>query len=126
MRQRNARSTHTRCGAGRRVCAFSGITYCWYCRGRIHVRFTKQGKPRLGCYNRSKGWDCSQRSTLLEVYEEQIEEYLKIFYIPEDYQEKILDAHRRLEATYVDASAEQARLKSRLERLKDLARHTVT
>ena len=120
MRQRNATSTHTRCRAGRRVCSFSGITYCWYCKGRIHVSFTKQGKPRLGCYNRSKGWDCSQKSTLLAVYEEQIEEYLKTFYIPEDYQEKILEAHRKLEATYVDTSEEQARLKGRLERLKDL------
>ena len=120
MRQRNATSTHTRCRAGRRVCSFSGITYCWYCKGRIHVSFTKQGKPRLGCYNRSKGWDCSQKSTLLGVYEEQIEEYLKTFCIPEDYQEKILEAHRKLEATYVDASQEQARLKGRLERLKDL------
>lgn len=120
MRRRNATSTHTRCRSERKVCSLSGITYCWYCKGRIHVSSTKKGKSRLGCYNRSKGWDCSQKSTLLEVYEQQIEEYLKTFHISEDYQEKILEAHRKLEATYEDMGEEKTRLKARLERVRDL------
>ena len=120
MRRRNATSTYTRCRSERKVCSLSGITYCWYCKGRIHVSFTKKGKRRLGCYNRSKGWDCSQKSALLEVYEEQIEEYLKTLHIPENYQEKILEAHHKLEATYEDMGEEKTRLKARLERLKDL------
>ena len=119
-RQRNARSTHTRCPGGKRVCSLSGITYCWHCKGRIHMSFTKQRRPRLGCYNRSKGWDCSQKSALLEVYEAQVEEYLKTFHIPEDYQEKILESHRKMEAAYIHPGEEKTRLKSRLERLKDL------
>jgi site-specific DNA recombinase len=55
MRRRNATSTHTRCRSGRRVCSLTGVTHCWYCKGRIHVRFTKKGKARLGCSNRAKG-----------------------------------------------------------------------
>ncbi len=120
MRRRNATSNYSRCPNGKKLCSLSGITYCWYCKGRIHVSFTKKGKPRLGCYNRSKGWDCSQKSALLEVYEEEIEEYLKTFHIPEDYQEKILEAHRKLEATYEHTGEEEARLKARFERVKDL------
>lgn len=39
-----------------------------------------------------------QKSALLEVYEHQIERYLETFYIPEDYQAKILEAHTKLQA----------------------------
>ncbi len=119
-RRRNATSTHNRCVRGRRVCSLSGITYCWDCKGRIHVSFTKAGKPRLGCYNRSKGWECPQRSVLLEVYEEQIKEYLKTFHIPEDYQLKILEAHRKLEGAYDNLDGERAKWKAQLERIRDL------
>jgi len=121
-RRRNATSTHSRCVRRRRVCSLTGITYCWYCKGGIHVSFTKMGKPRLGCYNRSKGWGCPQRSALLEVYEEQIKEYLKTFHIPEDYQLKILEAHRKLEGAYHNLDRERARWEAQLERMKDLYR----
>jgi hypothetical protein len=72
------------------------------------------------CYNRSKGWDCPQKSALLEVYEYQIERYLEAFHIPEDYQAKILEAHKKLQTAYDDTEKEQARLKAQLERLKKL------
>ena len=120
MRRRNSTSTHTHCRSSRKVCSLSGIAYCWYCKGRIHVSFTKERKARLGCYNRSKGWDCPQKSALLQVYEEQIEGYLETFHIPEDYQQKILEAHRKLEASYGDVRAEETKLKTQLSRLKDL------
>ena len=120
MRRRNSTSTNTRCRSDRKVCSLSGIAYCWYCKGRIHVSFTKEGKARLGCYNRSKGWDCPQKSALIQVYEEQIEGYLETFHIPEDYQQKILEAHRKLQASYGDGRAEEPKLKTQLSRLKDL------
>ncbi|MBA7694451.1 hypothetical protein ES703_103061 [subsurface metagenome] len=120
MRRRNATSTHSRCPSKRRVCSLSGISYCWYCKGRIHVSFTKKGKPRLGCYNRAKGWECPQESALVEVYEEQIKEYLDTFHIPQDYQSKILEAHRKLQAAYVDTDRERARWEAQLERIKNL------
>ena len=72
------------------------------------------------CYNRSKGWDCPQKSALLEVYEYQIERYLETFHIPEDYQARILEAHEKLQTAYDDTEKEQTRLKTQLERLKKL------
>ncbi len=120
MRRRNATSTHSRCRSERRVCSLSGITYCWYCKGRIHVSFTKRGKPRLGCYNRAKGWECPQKSALLEVYEEQIKEYLNTFHIPQDYQSKILDAHRKLQLAYDNTDSERAKWEAQLERIRNL------
>jgi len=120
MRRRNATSTHSRCRSEARVCSLSGITYCWHCKGRIHVSFTKRGKPRLGCYNRAKGWECSQKSALLEVYEEQIGEYLSTFHIPPDYQSRILDAHRKLRSAYDNTDSERAKWEAQLERIRNL------
>jgi hypothetical protein len=120
MRRRNATSTHGRCRSERKICSMSGITHCWYCKGRIHIACTKKGQPRLGCYNRAKGWDCAQKSAALGVYEKQIEEYLGTFQIPEDYQKKILEAQRKLEVAYDDTSEERARWEAQLERMKKL------
>lgn len=50
----------------------------------------------------------------------QIEQYLETFHIPEDYQAKILEAHKKLQAAYDDTEREQSRLKTQLERLKKL------
>jgi len=43
----------------------------------------------------------------LDIYEDQIREYLRSFHIPEDYREKSLDAHRKLQEVYDDT--DQAR-----------------
>jgi len=102
------------------ISSLTGITYRWYCKGRIHVGTSHNAKRRMLCYNRSKGWDCPQKSALLEVYEYQIEQYLEMFHIPEDYQAKILEAHKKLQTAYDDTEKEQTRLKAQLERLKKL------
>ena len=120
MRQRNATSTHKHCSEKARICSISGITYCSYCKGRIYVACNKNGKPRLGCYNRLKGWDCPQKSAFLEVYEEQIKEYLKTFHIPEDYQERILEAHQKLQNAYPNTEREKEKLEARMGRIKEL------
>ena len=120
MRRRNATSTHSRCRSERKPCSLTGITHCWYCKGRIHVSSTKKGEPRLGCYNRTKGWDCPEKSSSLRTYEEQVLEYLKTFHIPEDYQSKILEAHRKLQAAYDNTDKERARWEAQLERIKNL------
>ena len=54
------------------------------------------------------------------MYEKQIEEYLRAFHIPEDYQNKILEAHRKLEAAYEDTSEERTRWEAQLDRIKKL------
>jgi site-specific DNA recombinase len=120
MRRRNATSTHRHCPEGKRVYSLTGVTYCWYCKGRIHIAYSGNGNPRLGCYNRTKGWDCPQKSASLEIYEEQIKEYLKTFHIPEDYQQRILEAHEKLQSAYLDAKKERERLETMLERIKEL------
>ncbi|MCJ7792240.1 MAG: recombinase family protein [Dehalococcoidia bacterium] len=118
-RERNRRAPRNRPSKAT-ISSLTGITYCWYCKGRIHVGTSHNGKRRMLCYNRSKGWDCPQKSALLEVYEYQIERYLETFHIPEDYQAKILEAHEKLQAAYDDTEKEQTRLKAQLERLKKL------
>jgi len=102
------------------ICSLTGITHCWYCKGRIHVGSSKHGKRRMLCYNRTKGWDCPQKSALLEVYEHQLEQYLETFCIPDGYQAKILEAHNKLRAVYSDAEREKAKINGRLDRLKKL------
>lgn len=118
-RERNRRAPTNR-PSNATVSSLTGITHCWYCKGRIHVGTSKNGKRRMMCYSRSKGWSCPQKSTLLEVYEYQIEQYLETFYIPDDYQAKILEAHGKLRAAYTDAQKVKARINGRLDRLKKL------
>ena len=124
MRQKNRTSTHQHTTQTKSVYSLTGITFCWYCRekghdGRIHISCVKNGKPRMGCYNRAKGWDCPQKSASLELYEQQLRAYLEIFYIPEDYQQKMLDANKKLQESY-DVEKEQKQLQARLQRLKEL------
>jgi site-specific DNA recombinase len=120
VRKRNRTSTHTSCTRSGRLWSLTGLTYCWYCQGRVHTQYVYQGQPRLGCYNRQKGWGCQQKSTSLTVYESQILAYLSTFQIPEDYQDKIVEAHRKLEAAYSGAEQERAKLESQLKRAKEL------
>ena len=118
-RKRNRKAPRNR-PARATISSLTGVIYCWYCKGRIHVGTSYNGKRRMLCYNRSKGWDCPQKSALLEVYEYQIEQYLETLHIPEDYQAKILEAHKKLQTAYDDTEKEQTRLKAQFERLKKL------
>ena len=120
MRRRNKRATHSSCPSTKSVSSLTGIAYCWHCKGRIHVVCTVKGEGRLGCYNRTKGWDCPQPSAAVRVYEEQIGAYLQTFHIPEDYQQKILEAQQKLQATYNDNGRERSRLEGQLKRAKEL------
>jgi len=74
------------------------------------------------CANRIKGRGCHQQSAILDVYEAQIEAYLENFIIPDDYQQKILEAHSKLEAAYDDSGKRRNELLARLERNKKLFR----
>ena len=46
--------------------------------------------------------------------------FLEAFHIPEDYQEKLLETHRRLNAAYDDTESHRKRLLTALERLKEM------
>ena len=67
------------------------------------IHRNRQGKPRVYCGSRAGGLGCTSKGTFLEVYEAQIQWYLENFIIPEDYREKILEAHRKLEKAYLRA-----------------------
>ncbi len=120
MRRRNKKGAHNSCPSKARICSLTGLAYCWYCKGRIHISCTVKGKARLGCYNRAKGWECQQRSASLSVYEEQVQAYLRTFHIPEDYQRRIVEAQSKLQAAYSDTDKERSRLKTQLQRAKEL------
>ena len=119
-RRRNRTYTHTSRPKGKRIWSLTGLTHCWSCKGRIHTQYVYKGEPRLGCYNRQKGWDCSHKSANLSIYEAQLLAYLHTFHIPEDYLERILEYHRRLEEAYGESEKEQASLERRLKRLREL------
>jgi site-specific DNA recombinase len=118
-RERN-RKTRIRIPKGRSISSLTGLAFCVYCKGRINIIEVVNGRRRVACYNRSKGWECPQKSAYLDIYEDQISEYLRSFRIPEDYREKILDAHRKLRDAYDDTDNQRARLEARLQRMKEL------
>jgi DNA invertase Pin-like site-specific DNA recombinase len=118
-RERNRRSPINH-PAKATISSLAGITYCWYCKGRIHVGTSQNGKRRMFCHSRSKGWECQQKSALLDVYEYQVERYLETFSIPEDYQTKIMEAHKILQDAYADTEIQRTKLITKLERLKKL------
>ncbi len=118
-RERNKKAP-IRIPRGRSISSLNGLVYCAYCKGRINVIEVVNNRRRVSCYNRSKGWGCSQKSAYLDIYEYQIHEYLKSFQIPDDYRKKIIDAHQKLQETYDDSSARQANLEAKLQRVKNL------
>ena len=73
MRNTRAPKNHPRRSS---ITSLTGLVYCWQCKGRMHVGYTSSGKRHFTCYNRSQGKDCSQKSVMLDVLEEQIEAYL--------------------------------------------------
>jgi len=119
-RRRNRTTTHASVPKGKHVNCLTGIVRCWHCKGRVHTQYVYRGQPRLGCYTRQKGWGCHQKSASLSVYVPQIRAYLAAFHIPADYQERILEAHRKLESAYSDVERERTNLERQLTRSKEL------
>ncbi len=103
-----------------RTYSLSGLVWCKYCNSKVHIHQNSSGKPRVYCGSKAKGFDCKSKSTFLEVYEAQIQWYLENFIIPEDYREKILEAHRKLEASYDDTINRRSTLERRLQKIKEL------
>ena len=95
----------------------SGLIFCKYCGAKVHIHQNVQGKPRVYCSTKAKGFTCQSKSTFLEVYEAQIQWYLENFVIPEDYREKILEAHSKIQSAYNDVGKQRASLEAALGRL---------
>lgn len=105
--------------AGAKACSLSGVARCADCGGTMRA-LRAHGRVRLVCTNRIKNKTCSQSSGYLDLYDQQLIEYLSCFHIPEDYQHRILEAHRKLQSTYDDVSKQKAALERRLQRAKEL------
>ena len=103
-----------------RTYSLSGFIWCGLCKSKAGIHQGHNGKPRVYCRGRIQGADCNCKATFLEIYEAQIEWYLENFVIPEDYQERILGAHRKLETAYDDLAKRRATLENRLARIKEL------
>ena len=103
-----------------RTYSLSGLIWCGLCKSKAGIHQGHNGKPRVYCRGRTQGADCNCKATFLEIYEAQIEWYLENFVIPEDYQEKILKAHHKLETAYDDLAKRRATLENRLARIKEL------
>jgi hypothetical protein len=86
----------------------------------MRIQQTSKGETRVYCAGRAQGLGCDCKGTFLKVYEAQTRWYLENFVIPEDYQEKILEAHRKLQSAYDDAGKRKATLEARLKRIKEL------
>ena len=78
-----------------------------------------RGRARIYCSGRAEGLGCNNRGTFLDTYEAQIEWYLDHFIIPEEYQDKMLEIHRRQESTSEDIKKQREALHNALRRLKD-------
>jgi site-specific DNA recombinase len=100
------------------VYSLTGIARCAECGSSLRS-FKGRGRVRLACNGRLRTGTCSQPSTFLDVYEEQLTAYFKRFKIPDNYQEQILDSQRKLESAY-DVSKQRNALEARLERTKEL------
>jgi len=80
-----------------------------------------KGRARVYCAGRADGLGCTCRGTFLDVYEQQIRWYLEHFVIPEDYQERLIGAHKALRGAYdADATQRKASLQVRLKRLQEM------
>ena len=79
-----------------------------------------RGVARMVCNTRIKRGGCSQTSARLDIYETILLDYLEAFHIPEDYQQRLIDAQRQLNRAYADSELRKRQLTTMLERLMDL------
>ncbi len=119
IRARNRSQPHT-VKRTARVYSLSGVLRCTECQGPMWIHQSTKGRARIYCRDRLKKGACANRGTFLDVYEDQVAEYLRRFVIPEDYRARILAMYRGLEAE--EESSEQIRgeLEARLARLRKL------
>ncbi len=82
----------------------SCIAQCSRCGGSIRMQTSPKGRPRAYCASRAEGLGCDFSGTFLDVYGRQLIEYLSCFHIPEYYQHRILEVHRKLQSAYDDVT----------------------
>jgi site-specific DNA recombinase len=120
LRQQRRHSKNGSIKASARTYSLSGLLWCATCNSKVGIHQGHGGKSRIYCRGRAQGKSCSCRTTFLEVYERQIEWYLQNFVVPDDYKERILEAHRKLQNAYDDVEKQRRQLQNRLQRIKEL------
>ena len=118
-RERNRHNPSKTTRADARLSSLSGLARCWEC-GATHRTLRQREVARMVCNTKLKRGGCSQKSARLDRYEAQLQDYMSAFRIPEDYHEKLLDAHKSLTSAYDDTDHQRKQLMATLERLKDL------
>jgi hypothetical protein len=104
---------------GARIYSLSCLARCARCGGSIRMQTSPKGRARVYCASRARNSGCDFSGTFLDVYERQIEWYLTTFTIPDDYQQRILEAHRKVTAAYDETEDKRRGLEVSLTRLKD-------
>ena len=112
-------SRHTK-NTKARTYSLSTLMWCQKCGSKMRMQQSPKREVRTYCAGRAKGLGCDCKGTFLSVYEAQIRWYLENFTIPQDYQDKIIEAHRKLQSAYDDTEKHKAALESRLKRAKEL------
>lgn len=103
-----------------RIYSLTAMMWCNKCGAKMRIQTNHNGRPRIYCAGKAEGLGCKNKGTFLDVYEKQIQWYLEYFIIPENYQQKILEAHQKLESTCDDDGRQKQVLQSSLQRIKEL------
>ena len=92
----------------RRTHSLSGLGRCGRCGGRLRVMTDRHDKARVYCYQGRQTKSCAQRSTILEVVEEQLAAYLATFRLPEETVAQVVRLHERASDQRDDADRRRA------------------
>lgn len=118
-RERNTR--HPRRVAGiRSPWALSGVATCVEC-GRPYTSYGQpvDGRRRIECGGRKQGLGCTAPTFLAHGVEAQIEDALAKFVLPSAQQDRLVAAWRARQHRNASAEAERARIKRKLDRLRE-------
>ena len=86
----------------------------------MHIHRERNGRPRMYCYHGRQTNGYTQKSTWLDVYEDQIVDHLATFSILVDYQRQIMTLYQSYEPAQIDDGGRRNDIETRRERLKDL------
>ncbi len=104
----------------RRTHSLSGLGLCGHCGGRLHVQTDRHGKARIYCYQGRQARRCTQRSTILDVIEDQLAAYLGTFQLPEETVAEVIRLHQDADDRRDDAERRRREITGRLERVREL------
>ena len=109
-RNRNNSAKTTRADA--RVSSLSGVARCHECGATLRT-MRNRGVARMVCNTRLKRGECTQVSARLDIYEGQLLNYLEAFHVPEDYQQRLLEEHKKFKKPMTTRSSGTGGLKWR-------------